>query len=68
MSPVLYALVSHQLDNDIAGSRWSEADDLRRRGPLYSVPRDTVNRLAAVAAVVLDQALWPDVADVIERG
>lgn len=67
MSPVLHALVNHQFDNDIAGSRWSETDDLRRRGPLYSVPRYPIDRLGAVATVVLDQALWPDVADVIAR-
>jgi len=68
MSPVLHALVNHQFDNDIAGSRWPEADDLRRRGPIYSVPCYPINRLAAVLAFVLDQALWPDVADVIARG
>ena len=68
MSPVLHALVNHQFDDDIAGPRWSETDDLRRRGPLYSVPCYSIDRLAAVAAFVLHQALWPDVADVIARG
>jgi len=67
MSPVLHALINHQVDDDIAGLRRSETDDLRRRSPLYSVPCYPIDRLAAVATLMLDQALWTDVTDVIAR-